>query len=238
MTFEHWLQTRLNAHGARLSVDGDIGRATIAALKAFQEFHGLRETGIADAATIKALRAAPTTVNDGLIIKGNPSPAPPAATLPPWMYELVRRMGLHEARDKAELTEFLKLGKFLGDPAKLPWCGDAVESAFAKTLPDERLPSAPFFAQNWAGFGKKVEPMVGAVGVIRWSASAGHVGFISSVSSTRIGMVGGNQSNAITNATFPRSKFIAFRWPTTFPVKAYPTFTGAAIDGGGIVSTR
>lgn len=233
MTFEHWLQVRLVAHGARIAVDGDIGRATIAAIKAFQEAHGLRVTGISDATTTKALRQLASGAVDGDL-------APvPAATVPPWMYELIRRMGLHEARDKAELVEFLKIGKFLGDPAKMPWCGDAVESAFAKTLPDERLPTAPFFAQNWKGFGREVKPMVGAVGVIRWSASAGHVGIVSKVTASAISMVGGNQSNAIANSTFPRSKkFIAFRWPTTFPIKVYPTFTGAAIDGGGFVSTR
>lgn len=233
MTFERWLQTRLNAHGAKLVVDGDIGRATIWAIKKFQSANGIIPAGVANSSTIEALRRTPLSTT------GEEARAPvPAATLPPWMYELVRRMGLHESRDKAELVSFLKIGKFLGDPAKLPWCGDAVESAIVKTLPDERVPSAPFFAQNWQTFGKRVEPMVGAVGVIRWSASAGHVGFVSKVTGSTISMVGGNQSNAITNASFPRSKFIAFRWPLTFPVRAYPAFTGATIDGGGVVATR
>lgn len=230
MTFERWLQTRLVAHGYGIAIDGDIGRETIKALKSLQARHGLPVTGTATSAVIDVLRED----RAGHVVEPNV----PVTTIPPWMYELARRMGLHETRDKAELVEFLKIGDFLGDPAKLPWCGDAVESAFAKTLPDEPLPSNAFFAQNWKNFGHAVDPMVGCVGVIRWSPNAGHVGCVSQVTSTRIGMVGGNQSNAITNAWFPRTAFIAFRWPHTFPVTEYPPFKGATIDGGGVVATR
>lgn len=231
MTFEQWLQARLVAHGARITVDGDIGRMTIGAIGNFQSEHGLPRTGVADAATIAALRAP--------LVPGKKALDPaPAATLPPWMYELVRRLGLHEVDDKADLTEFLKIGKFLGDPSKAPWCGDGIESAIVKTLPNEAVPSNPFFAQNWKDWAIGVEAMVGAIGVIAWSKTAGHVGTVSYVTKDRIGMVGGNQSNAITNSSFPRSAFIAFRWPRTFPITKYPAFKGAAIDGGGIVSTR
>jgi len=229
MTFERWLQERLNKYGAKLTVDGDIGRATIAALRTFQERQALKVTGVADEATIVALRHDPNTT---LVV------SVPTATVPPWMYELIRRMGLHEARDKAELVEFLKIGDFLGDPSKLPWCGDAVESAFAKTLPFEALPTNPFFAQNWDHFGHSVDPMVGAVGVIRWSGSAGHVGFISKVTPTQISMVGGNQTNTISNATFPRSAFIGYRWPDTFSETQYPVFKGAVSNASGAISTR
>lgn len=226
-TFERWLQQRLNVHGAGLVVDGDIGRATIAALRDFQSNHDLRITGLADPPTIEALR------RDA--VEGE---EPPEPTLPPWMFELVRKMGLHEQRDNEELTAFLKTGKFLGDPKKLPWCGDAVESAFAKTLPNEKLPTNPFFAQNWKDFGTESDPITGAVGVIRWSANAGHVGFVSKATKTTISMVGGNQSNAITNSIFPRRVFIAFRWPRTFPIVDYPEFNGATLDAGGVIGTR
>lgn len=53
------LQTRLNAHGAspRLTVDGDVGPLTRAALVAFQRAHHLPATGVADASTWAALTA-------------------------------------------------------------------------------------------------------------------------------------------------------------------------------------
>lgn len=223
MEFEHWLQGRLTMHGHPVGINGDWGRVSIAALKAFQKRMGLPETGVADRASVEALRLQPGARVAPLKVDV------PAETMPPWMAEMHRRMGLHEVRDKARLIDFLKIGRFLGDPASLPWCGDAVESCIAKVLPDEPLPANPFWAQGWAIFGINVHaPLVGSVGVIRWSASSGHVGFVAGVESDKVVLLGGNQQNAITLASFPRDKFIAFRWPKTFPVKGYPALRGKA----------
>lgn len=52
------LQTLLNRCGAQLEVDGDFGRATHAALMAFQADHELRVDGVAGPKTIAALREA------------------------------------------------------------------------------------------------------------------------------------------------------------------------------------
>jgi len=150
--------------------------------------------------------------------------------MPPWMEEMAQHFGKHEVRDNAELSEWLKGGKYLGDPAKLPWCGDGVETSFARRLPGEKLPDNPFWAQAWDNFGVKVDPMVGAVGVIRWSANAGHVGFVAEVTPSRIKLLGANQSNEIKLAWFPRSKFIAYRWPASYPIKTYPPLTQKAVE--------
>jgi peptidoglycan hydrolase-like protein with peptidoglycan-binding domain len=57
MDFEHWLQSRLTAHGFPSGpIDGVIGDKTVAALKAFQFAKGLKQTGQGDEATIAALR--------------------------------------------------------------------------------------------------------------------------------------------------------------------------------------
>lgn len=231
MTFEQWLQGRLTAHGYPVDPDGDWGRTSIEALKAFQRSRNLTANGIADTPSVAALRLEP----------GAPTKAdsPPPQLMPPWMAEMHRKMGLHEVRDNAALTAWLKIGQFLGNPAQLPWCGDAVESVIAKTLPSEPLPSNPFFAQSWASFGQDVKvPKVGSIGVIRWSPTSGHVGIVAGIDGNTVYLLGGNQSNAINVSGFPRSKFIAFRWPRTYPVKSYPPLKGKATGILSETSTR
>jgi len=237
MTFTEWLQSRLVAHGYAIEEDGAIGAETLGALVAFQKAKKLRQSGAADKATVAALRQNPAKA----VAAGEPKAVKaPVETMPPWMAEMVRRKGLHEGRDNKELSDWLKAGKFLGNPAKLPWCGDAVETAIVKTLPGEIVPANPFWAQAWKDFGIDAKgPKVGAIGVIRWSKTAGHVGIVAAYDEKkkRVLLVGGNQSNAITLTWFALSKFIAFRWPNTFPVKTYPALTGAA-GSGSAAATR
>ena len=53
-----WIQWHLNRHGAALSVDGDFGNATKAALVAFQRVNGLSADAVCGPATKAALRGA------------------------------------------------------------------------------------------------------------------------------------------------------------------------------------
>ena len=64
------LQDLLNTHGAGLSVDGDFGSATFAAVKSYQSSHGLSVDGIVGPATKASLDGA-----------GTPAPPPTGSTL-------------------------------------------------------------------------------------------------------------------------------------------------------------
>lgn len=63
-SFEHWLQSRLTAHGFPTGgIDGDIEPNTRGAIAAFQRARGLPPTLIADKATVDALRTSSSAIS-------------------------------------------------------------------------------------------------------------------------------------------------------------------------------
>ena len=202
--------------------DGVWGRASIAATKAFQAKRGLKPDGIVGKDTLAALFPG--------VLK------PSALSVePPWYAEAKRRMGLHEVTNRSALMAWLRSdGKTLGDPAKLPWCGDFVETCIALTLPSEVLPSNPYYALNWAKVG--VDLSKGALGAILVfkRPGGGHVGFYAGEDATTVSVLGGNQSNRVSITTISKARLYAIRWPSTYP---RPT-TGTVARAGGALSTN
>lgn len=151
--------------------------------------------------------------------RGSASQTQPVTDLP-WMAEGKRLLGRHEARDRSWLMSWLRSdGRTLGDPAKLPWCGDFVETCLRLAQPAEPFPGAlgqnPYWARNWLGLGVETRPTYGAVLVFE-RGSGGHVGFCVGASATDFYVLGGNQSNAVTVAPLARSRLLGARWPRTF----------------------
>lgn len=215
-------------------VDGIAGATTRKAVRAFQQAAGLVADGIAGPETWAALAT-------GLRSAGKPhaTTVPRAATPPPWHEELLRRKGLHETRDRFSLMAWLRSdGKTLGDPSKLPWCGDAIETCIALTLPDEPLPMNPYLARNWLKLGIGLEtPALGAV-LVFWRGSkagtSGHVGLYVGEDAEALHVLGGNQSDAITIARLDRSRLLGIRWPKSYPKSSVGrvllSFRGGAIS--------
>jgi hypothetical protein len=52
--------------------------------------------------------------------------------------------------------------------------------------------------------------------------SQGHVGLVVAANAAHVWMIGGNQSDQVSIARFPRSDFLGFRWPIDprFPLPA------------------
>lgn len=212
--FTVWLQDRLDAMSFNPgAIDGIPGRRTTQALRGFQRAHNLRETGLADSATVSKLR------------QKSPSVTPPKQdlySLYPWMTLALRKKGLLEGRDNKELRDFLKSdGATLGDPAKLPWCGDFVETCIALALQNEALPVNPYLARNWRKFGKATESGFGTV-LVFWrthktKSTNGHVCFYVGEDDLYYYVLGGNQSNSVSIAKLDKERLLEARAPLTFP---------------------
>lgn len=208
--------------------------------------HGvyLVQQGLAELGYYKAkLDGDPGPLTRAAALEAEAAGFAPATELP-WITEGLKTLGWHEVNDKAKLSAWLKSGgKYLGDPAALPWCGDFAETCIEIALPDEPMPGAlganPFFAQNWAAFGVPTAPTRGAAVAFKWSASSGHVGFLMGQHGANYVVLGGNQSNRVSIAEFPKASAIATRWPSSFPVRPInlPVMTASEVITG-ITATR
>lgn len=216
------LQRRLIALGYNLGpagADGDPGRKTIAAVAKFQADRKLdiQYPGTIGPKTLKALGIEEQVTE----------------ILPPWVTLAKSKMGLIETRDNKALKEFLKSdGHALGDPAKLPWCGDFVETCIALSLPREPMIANPYWALNWLNFGVEVpkdNPVMGAIGAAERNGG-GHVFFVVGHDKANYHALGGNQSNSVSIVKMPKDRVKGLRFPSTYPMPAkslgFSTFNG------------
>ena len=209
-------------------LDGIRGRQTIAAIKRYQTAMHLAVDGIVGPQTLRAL------------FGGAEKPASQSPDATPWLDYGYRAKGLREGLDNARLRQFLASdGKTVGDPAKVPWCGDFVQTCLAMTLTDEPLPVNPYAAINWATWGKETTPKRGAI-LSFWRGSPagweGHVGFYIGEDAGFFHVLGGNQSDMISETKIAKSRLRAHgcRWPMT----ALSLESGAVIaDGSGLIET-
>lgn len=193
-------------------VDGAMGPRTRAAVRAFQAKYGLTVDGIPGPRTwakIRELRPAETPADAG--------------STPPWVEEMARRKGLHENKNHTKLLAWLGSAGSAVDPAETPWCGDAVETAILRALPDAAVPVNPMASINWLKFGKKLEqPAYGAI-MVFWrndpNGWEGHVGFYVGEDANHYHVLGGNQSNAITITRIEKRRLRpkGIRWPNEYP---------------------
>ncbi len=137
----------------------------------------------------------------------------------------------------------LALGYDLGKGAddETPWCGLFVAHCMGFSLPGEAQPANPFGARNWpevrsldrdASRGRR--PRLLARQQDGWS---GHVGFYAGErkSDGALHVLGGNQSNAVTEAWLDRGRLLGIRWPSTYPM---PSSGRVVLTSAGKLSTN
>lgn len=147
---------------------------------------------------------------------------------PRWLVRAREHLGVRETPGAGNTAKIIGWAKQIGGwiagwykQDSVPWCGLFVGAVMAEAkFP---LPQNPLGARNWADWGVKTDPRVGAVMVFS-RKGGGHVGFYVSEDDTSYHILGGNQSDAVTITRIAKDRFLAARWPageqiTTGPLR-------------------
>lgn len=163
-------------------------------------------------ATPETKTAAPTVPSG---ISGTNSPVNPE---PKWLTIARAELKLNvEERpgteDNPRIVSYHQSTKGGADHDSVPWCSSfvnwCVEQAGLKGS-DSKL------ARSWLGWGEPInEPRVGCIIVLeRGPAPQGHVGFLTDAKPGFVTLLGGNQGNKVSLASFSSERVIGLRWPT------------------------
>lgn len=127
---------------------------------------------------------------------------------PNQIYVAKKYHGWSEKANKAELTELLGI-----NPVTTPWCAAFINAIEKKC---GRKGTGKMLAREYLKYGKPVStPQLGDIVVFKRGNSSwqGHVGYYAGEDKDRILSLGGNQSNKICYAYYPKKDVLGYRRP-------------------------
>lgn len=134
----------------------------------------------------------------------------------PWLTAAKRELGVTEEAGAAHhprILDYHATTTLRATTDEVAWCSSFVNWS---TLQVGILGTRMANARSWLSWGVDIgRPTFGSIGVMRRGSDPrqGHVGFVVGSSTDEVFMVGGNQRNQVCEQSFPREKFLGFRWP-------------------------
>lgn len=194
-------------------VDGRWGLRTQAAVRSFQQNHGLMIDGLPGPRTRALLFVHSERRKQG-------SAAYPLGWLniAQNLIDVKERVGAASNPLILDWTRALHI-PFAGDSQ--PWCGLFVAHCLRASLPEEPFPIHLLSARSWLRFGRSSCTQMGAV-MIFWrerpDSWKGHVGFCVGEDDRHFHILGGNQGDSVSVAAIDRRRLLEARWPCTAPI--------------------
>ena len=191
-------------------LDGIWGRYSINALRKFQRHFGLLPDGILGPKTRSKLFSYSKSAKVRESGKNS-------LDFLPWFEEAKRLMGTREIRGRRSNSVIMNWARKLRIGYRnddVPWCGLFAAHCISATLPEEKIPVNPLWARNWLKFGDRTTPRLGAIMVFS-RGKGGHVGFYAGEVGSYYVILGGNQSNSVTEMKIAKTRLLGARWPST-----------------------
>lgn len=136
---------------------------------------------------------------------------------PIWIKIARGELGVKEvkgtAKNNPRIVEYHSKTNLEARTDEVPWCSSFVNWVMWKSG-FKRTSSA--MARSWLTYGKKCEGFTKYAIVVfkRGAPPSGHVAFAISEEKDHIRVIGGNQSNAVTIARYPKASVLAYRMPS------------------------
>jgi len=136
---------------------------------------------------------------------------------PAWLAAAWAEFGVREIPGKDDAPEILRYFREAGDTSTeteaTPWCA-AFLGAMLKR--GGQAGTGSLQARSYLAWGDALDgPRLGAVAVLSRGddPNAGHVGFLLSETADKLYLLGGNQGDAVTVASFDKTRLLGLRWP-------------------------
>lgn len=153
---------------------------------------------------------------------------------PLWMVHAWRELGETERAGRDANPRIRALFRDAGHSEvasdEIAWCAAFVSAMLERS---GARSTRSLLARSYLSWGGPLdEPRLGAIAVLSRGSDTtqGHVGFYLGETEASVFILGGNQSNAVSVASFPKSRVLALRWPNEKRVGAglpQPDFDGA-----------
>lgn len=140
-----------------------------------------------------------------------------------WLDVASSHVGLKEVPGKGNNPKIVTMYAECGHPEikqdETAWCAAFTGACLARVgLPN----TGSLAARSYLKYGIALDkPRKGCIVVLKRGAGwQGHVGFYVGHTSTHIKILGGNQGNAVSIASFPKSQLLGYRWPVESTIPA------------------
>jgi len=137
---------------------------------------------------------------------------------PEWLQIARGELGVKEntsrTRHNATIVQYFREAGFAGiKDDETAWCAAFVGAVLKRAgLPTTKS----LLARSYLKWGKKLtSPRLGCIVILKRGNSSwqGHVGFFIRETRTHVYLLGGNQSNSVNIAKYPKTKLLGYRWP-------------------------